>query len=385
MTRGVALYLVGSIVLVALAGCGRSWFEEREPWRSDAEIACLQSGAVKEGAGIVRMRRIDGPGACGADYPLKVAVLGESGMLGYGPELRPPAPIPGAASYPPQLRAPAPAYPPASYPAPAYPRPVSPAEPPQVYQAEPPADTPLSLEPPGVHAREVVDDGFEDGGEPPPSHPYGQGPYRRGAAPASPAPLGPPQVPLGGPTTVKPAATLACPIVSALDRWIADSVQSAAMRWFGQPVVEIKQISAYSCRTMNGQRGAKTSEHAYGNAIDVAAFTFADGRSVTVKKGWRGLPEEQGFLRDVHAAACAQFSTVLGPGADIFHYDHLHLDLARRRSGRSICKPKAVPGDAIARRGADPTVTGSIGRRPLGYATEERFDHKLPLAIPGED
>jgi hypothetical protein len=45
---------------------------------------------------------------------------------------------------------------------------------------------------------------------------------------------------------VKPAATLACPIVSELDRWFADTVQPSAMRWFGQRVVEIKQISAYS-------------------------------------------------------------------------------------------------------------------------------------------
>ncbi len=52
MTRGVRLYLVGSFVLVSLAGCGRGFFqsEEREPWRAEAEIACLKSGAVKESA-----------------------------------------------------------------------------------------------------------------------------------------------------------------------------------------------------------------------------------------------------------------------------------------------------------------------------------------------
>ena len=53
MARGVAKYLVGSIVLVALAACNRTWFAERDPWRHDAEVACLKSGAVKEGAGIV--------------------------------------------------------------------------------------------------------------------------------------------------------------------------------------------------------------------------------------------------------------------------------------------------------------------------------------------
>ena len=80
MTRGVRLYLVGSFVLVSLAGCGRGFFQsaEREPWRAEAELACLKSGAVKENAELVRINPISGPGVCGAEYPLKVAALGES-------------------------------------------------------------------------------------------------------------------------------------------------------------------------------------------------------------------------------------------------------------------------------------------------------------------
>jgi hypothetical protein len=166
-------------------------------------------------------------------------------------------------------------------------------------------------------------------------------------------PMGPPAPQYTGaigPVEVKPAATLACPIVSALDRWIAQSVQPASLRWFNQPVVEIKQISAFSCRSMNNQAGAKISEHAFGNAIDVAAFVLADGRTVKVKDGWRGRPEEQGFLRDVQGAACEQFNTVLAPGADAFHYDHIHVDLMRRASGRRICQPAAIDGELVAAR-----------------------------------
>jgi hypothetical protein len=184
---------------------------------------------------------------------------------------------------------------------------------------------------------------------------------------------------------VQPAATLACPMVSALDQWISASVQPAALRWFGQPVVEIRQISAYSCRGMNGSPRAHISEHAFGNALDIASFTLADGRRVTVRDGWRGLPEERGFLRDVHAAACQQFSTVLGPGSNIYHYDHLHLDLMRRPSGRAICNPAALPGDAIAGRRGEPLVTGSGGyRTPLGFSADARGG-SLPHAVAGED
>jgi hypothetical protein len=185
--------------------------------------------------------------------------------------------------------------------------------------------------------------------------------------------LGPAQAPVAavGPVSVKPAATLACPIVSALDHWLADSVQPAAQRWFGGRVVEIKQISAYSCRGMNGNPGAHISEHAFGNALDIAAFTLADGRRISVKDGWHGMPEEQGFLRDVQAAACQQFNTVLAPGSNAYHYDHIHVDLMRRASRRVICEPSAVSGAEVAARAQqrnpyaarEPGVTGSLGAR----------------------
>src|SRR5262245_15730154 len=103
MGGGVRRYLVGSLVLACLAGCGRGFmFQEREPWRHDAEVACLKSGAVRETAGLVRIASIDGPGICGADFPLKVAVLGNhTATLGFAGEApRPPGTIPGASQPP---------------------------------------------------------------------------------------------------------------------------------------------------------------------------------------------------------------------------------------------------------------------------------------------
>ena len=65
------------------------------------------------------------------------------------------------------------------------------------------------------------------------------------------------------------------PIVSALDRWLTDSVQPAAMRWFGVRVVEIEQISAYSCRGIKVIR-TRIFRARLGNALDIAAFTLAE-------------------------------------------------------------------------------------------------------------
>src|SRR5215470_13632489 len=95
MTRGICWSFVGFLVLVAMAGCARqAWFGEREPWRREAEVACLKSGAVREGPALAILKPIQGPGMCGADYPLKVSVLGEPPIVGYADEVvRPPGGI----------------------------------------------------------------------------------------------------------------------------------------------------------------------------------------------------------------------------------------------------------------------------------------------------
>jgi len=429
MTHGVRLYLVGSLVLVSLAGCGRGFFQsaEREPWRAEAEVACLKSGAVKESAELVRIDPISGPGVCGAEYPLKVAALGDNiTSFGFADEsLRPPGTIGNQPRWR-ITRAPAAAPPqgnyqgsyqgnyqgdyqgsssgnyPGTHPNPA---PRQPA-----YAA--PSNGPISLSAPGIARQE------DDVDLPAEGAPQSRGGYPAAApgyparapypGPSSPQPsyslqpatpaaprLGPAQgnsVSAFGQVSMKPAATLACPIVSALDRWLSDSVQPAAMRWFGVRVVEIKQISAYSCRGMNGNPHAHISEHAFGNALDIAAFTLADGRRITVKGGWRGMPEEQGFLRDIQAAACQQFNTVLAPGSNRYHEDHIHVDLMRRASGRQICEPSAVSGEEVAQRSSqrnpyasrsrDPYVTGSLGSNKIAHrrkAAGARFNEEDEL------
>ncbi|MBU6456549.1 MAG: extensin family protein [Bradyrhizobium sp.] len=358
MTRGVRLYLVGSFVLVSLAGCGRGLFQtqEREPWRAEAEIACLKSGAVKENAELVRIDPISGPGVCGAEFPLRVAALGESSSsFGFADDdLRPPGNIGNQPRWP------------ISQPPPSQMSPYPTRQP--GYAT--PSGGPVSLAAPGVAPQQ--DEIYPPAESRPPATQPGIRPY---SLPASSPRLGPGPAPGNsvtafGPVAIKPTATLACPIVSALDHWLADSVQPAAMRWFGARVVEIKQISAYSCRGMNGNPNAHISEHAFGNALDIAAFTLADGRRISVETGWRGVPEEQGFLRDVQAAACREFTTVLAPGSNVYHYNHIHVDLMRRPRRPVICEPDAVSGEEVAARAAgrnpyasrEPMVTGSLGK-----------------------
>jgi hypothetical protein len=157
------------------------------------------------------------------------------------------------------------------------------------------------------------------------------------------------------------------------------------MRWFGTPVTEIKQISAYSCRGMVGAGGSGISEHAFGNAIDIAAFTFADGRRITVQEGWHGTPEEQGFLRDVHLAACDNFTTVLAPGYNAAHYNHIHVDLMRRSSGERPCRPEAISGEVAAAKARAVYARRQHGSAFTGAVQKNVQQSLSPAAVPGAD
>ena len=357
MSLGVLLYLVGSFVLVSLAGCGRGLFQvqEREPWRAEAEIACLKSGAVKENADLVRIDPISGPGVCGAEFPLKVAALGESNSsFGFADDdLRPPGNIgnqprwPISQPPPPQLSS----YP--SYPA------RQPSYPPALCRAI--SSGPVSLSAPGVAPQEERNRAAGGGRTgavaatrqsvrirtrrpirraiviPRPTrrprhlHHGRLSEVRRPGiteVPRSEVPrLGPgpmqgSPVTAFGPVAVKPIATLACPIVSVLDHWLAESVQPAAMRWFGARVVEIKQISAYSCR--GGMKVRQSRTRIFPNTPSatrwisqrspwpMAAAFLGGGRAGRVCR------KSRGSCTMCRPSACREFTTVLAPGANVY-------------------------------------------------------------------
>ena len=100
------------------------------------------------------------------------------------------------------------------------------------------------------------------------------------------------------------------------------------------PLVSIDQASAYVCRPRHGTE--KLSEHAFGNALDIATFELADGRRIGVRAEATGA--EATFLGQVRKAACGPFTTVLGPGSDADHALHFHIDLAMRRPGSAFCR-----------------------------------------------
>jgi hypothetical protein len=155
---------------------------------------------------------------------------------------------------------------------------------------------------------------------------------------------------------VLPPALLRCPFAEAVVHWVRDDVASA-MRSQGRAVKGIDNFASYECRGRNRLAGAKVSEHGKGNALDVRSIRLADGKILELTDPH--VPKE---LREtLRRSACERFTTVLGPGSDGYHENHVHLDLIERRRGHRICQwdvrePSPEPG---------PELTSSADRVPL--------------------
>jgi hypothetical protein len=147
-----------------------------------------------------------------------------------------------------------------------------------------------------------------------------------------------------GPVKLGTKATMTCGMATALAALMPDATK-AASDILGSPLVALETGSGYECRNRNGDASGKLSQHAFANALDIAVFKLADGRSVAVGADWPHLAQTAGegarpeppqqrattpqarFLVAVHQAACGLFTTVLGPDANAAHHDHFHLDL----------------------------------------------------------
>ena len=133
--------------------------------------------------------------------------------------------------------------------------------------------------------------------------------------------------------TISPPATLRCPMAQQITAWVRDDV-APTVKQFDSPLAALDDAASYDCRGRNNVRAAKVSEHGRADALDVRDFKLADGRELVLTdmnadKDWRNA---------VRSSACGRFMTVLGPGSDGYHEEHVHLDLEPRRNDYKICQ-----------------------------------------------
>ena len=152
--------------------------------------------------------------------------------------------------------------------------------------------------------------------------------YVKEAAPEGPCPIyDSVRVSDVGATLSRPAL-MGCDLALTLEKFNREVVQPQAQIHFHQKVTEIIHFGAWSCR---GRPGGEWSEHAKGEAIDIAGFKLADGATVSVKYDWDPPGPKRDFLRAVARGACGVFNMVLTPKSNSEHANHFHLDIGPYR------------------------------------------------------
>jgi hypothetical protein len=135
------------------------------------------------------------------------------------------------------------------------------------------------------------------------------------------------------PVEVSPPATLRCEMAEAIVTWVRDDLVAGSAK-LGAGLAAIENYDSFECRGQNRIAGAKLSEHGRANALDIRSFRLKNGEVVH--------PTDAAVSKDFRLAmktsVCARFTTVLGPGSDGYHEDHIHVDLAERRGGYRICQ-----------------------------------------------
>jgi hypothetical protein len=121
--------------------------------------------------------------------------------------------------------------------------------------------------------------------------------------------------------------TMSCRLAATLYMWERHVVIPAAEELLGQGVTRIETMGSYSCRRVNNAATGRWSEHARGEAVDIAGFTLDDGTRVLVKDDFAASDARGEFLRRVRDRSCGLFSTTLSPDYNALHADHLHLDM----------------------------------------------------------
>lgn len=129
--------------------------------------------------------------------------------------------------------------------------------------------------------------------------------------------------------TLTSPATINCGTAQSISQWVLDAEDIIGRT--GGGMTNLRVVASYACRTRNSRAGGRLSEHATGNAVDIAAIGLQNGTELSVLNDWRG--GNSGIMRGLHEAACGTFGTVLGPESDRFHQDHFHFDVASYRSG----------------------------------------------------
>jgi hypothetical protein len=169
-----------------------------------------------------------------------------------------------------------------------------------------------------------------------------------------------------GRIALTPPPVLRCAMAESLSVWLREDAAPRVAK-LGSALRGIENYDSYECRSRNRVAGAKLSEHAKGNAVDLRDFILADGRVIQLTDVTLAVA----LRSDLRDSACRRFTTVLGPGSDGFHNGHIHLDIAERSHGYRICQwdiDVPPPAGVIAGNVPLPVPRPAIAAEPVKHS-----------------
>ena len=120
--------------------------------------------------------------------------------------------------------------------------------------------------------------------------------------------------------------TMACVFARQFTTWVRNVAAPLTLAYMESKLAAIETGAGLVCRTRYNMPGEKISEHAKGNAIDIAAFRLENGQKLSVKDASASTKIDGVLMRTFRATGCGYFTTILGPGSNEAHKDHLHFD-----------------------------------------------------------
>lgn len=121
--------------------------------------------------------------------------------------------------------------------------------------------------------------------------------------------------------------SMSCPLTAAVYMWERHIAMPAAQAILGEDIASIETFGSYACRRVNNASTGRWSEHASGDAVDIAGFRLANGRTISVDRHFGMETAEGRFLETVRDGACDLFSATLSPDYNALHKDHFHFDM----------------------------------------------------------
>ena len=124
-----------------------------------------------------------------------------------------------------------------------------------------------------------------------------------------------------------------CPLALSSTLFIQQRAKPLTASLMGSELRQIDHLGSFACRNIYHRENARRSEHATADALDISGFRLADGRRISVLRGWQADASGP-WLRALLSASCGYYGNGLGPDYNAAHKNHFHLGMR----GYGLCR-----------------------------------------------